>query len=251
MEVTEKRWGLNAFTLKLMAMAFMLCDHLWATVVPGSQWLTCIGRLAFPIFAFQIVEGYFHTSDFRKYVRRMFLFALVSEIPYNLMTEGGIFNPFGQNVMFTFWISLLLLGLLEKARKQKTWVYLISAGLICLLGYVVGTVSFVDYHGSGVLMVLLFYFCRGRKWGPLALIAGMLYINTELIGGLMFELTLAGRSFFVYQQAFAVLALIPIFLYNGRQGPHSRAIQMGCYLFYPLHMLVLALIWLYVIVGRA
>ena len=57
---------LNALDLKLLAMALMFCDHLWATLLPGQQWLTNLGRLAFPIFAFQIVEGYFCTHDFKK-----------------------------------------------------------------------------------------------------------------------------------------------------------------------------------------
>ena len=58
----------TAMVLHLLAMAFMLCDHLWGTVVPRNDWLTCIGRIAFPIFAFLIVEGYFHTKNLKKYI---------------------------------------------------------------------------------------------------------------------------------------------------------------------------------------
>ena len=77
-----KRFEVTSAALHLMAMAFMLCDHLWATVVEGNDWLTCVGRLAFPIFAFMIVEGYFHTRDLKKYVKRMLLFALIIFITY-------------------------------------------------------------------------------------------------------------------------------------------------------------------------
>ena len=245
MEESSKKYGLNALTLKVLAMGLMLCDHLWATVIPGSSWLTDLGRLAFPIFAFQVVEGYFMTSDYRKYLKRMFLFALVSEIPYNLMTGGSVINPFGQNVMFTFCIGLMMIRLIEKTRGKKVWIYLVTAGAVTGLGWLLGTVTFVDYFGGGVLTVLLFYFCRGKKWGPIFLILGMLYLNTEVMGSLMYEIHVFGRSFFFYQQAYAVLALIPIFLYNGEQGPHNRWIQLGGYLFYPLHMLILSLIWLY------
>ena len=245
MNRSERKWGLNALSLKLLAMGLMLCDHLWATVIPDSGWLTDLGRMAFPIFAFQVVEGYFETSSFRGYLKRMFLFALISEIPYNLMTGGSIYNPFGQNVLFTFCIGLLLIRLLEKAKAKNPVVNLLTAVGAAGLGYVLGTISFCDYYGGGVLTVLLFYVCRGKKWGPLALIPGLLYLNTDVMGSLMYEAHLFGYSFFIYQQAYAVLALIPIYLYNGRQGPHSPWIRLGCYLFYPVHMLILSLIWLY------
>lgn len=109
---------LNGLTLKLLAMALMLCDHMWATVVPGNQWMTNLGRLAFPIFAFQIAEGYARTHNFRQYLGRMFLFALISEIPFNMITGGGLLFPFHQNVMFTFCLALLMLRLADLARPE-------------------------------------------------------------------------------------------------------------------------------------
>ena len=69
--MTEKtKFETTSFSLHIMAMLFMLCDHLWGTVVNGNDWLTCIGRLTFPIYAFMIVEGYFHTKDLKKYGKR-------------------------------------------------------------------------------------------------------------------------------------------------------------------------------------
>ena len=100
--MTQKKnrgFGLSAFDLKLMAMAFMLCDHMWATIIPGNNWMTYLGRMAFPIFAFQTAQGYIHTRDFKAYCKRLALFALISEIPFNLMISSSPISPFHQNVM--------------------------------------------------------------------------------------------------------------------------------------------------------
>ena len=122
MEVRKGLKCLNTTHLKLIAMACMLLDHLWATLVDGNLWMTCVGRIAFPIFAFQVAEGYAHTKNFKRYLLRMFLFALAAEIPYNLMTGGWWFHPLGQNVMFTFCLALLLIRLIDKAwAKHRVW----------------------------------------------------------------------------------------------------------------------------------
>ena len=84
---------LNSLFLKLLAMALMLCDHLWATVIPGNNWLTAVGRLAFPIFAYQVAEGFFLTHNRKKYLGRMFVFALISEIPFNLLYYSPWCSP--------------------------------------------------------------------------------------------------------------------------------------------------------------
>lgn len=235
---------LNALDLKIMAMVLMFCDHLWATLLPSQQWLTNVGRLAFPIFAFQVVEGYFHTHDFKTYLKRMFLFALLSEIPFNLMTAGGLMNPFHQNVMFTFCLGLLLIRMIEKLQKKSTPVFFLGTVGVAVLGYILGTILFLDYYGCGILMILVFYFFRNIPHGWVGILAAMILINGEVMGGLTYPVTVFGHSFDFYQQSFAVLALIPIGLYNGRQGPHNKWIQYGCYAFYPVHMLLLALVWL-------
>ena len=126
---------INSNALKILAMAFMLLDHLWATIIPDNQWMTCVGRLAFPIFAFMISEGYVHTSDFKKYAKRLLIFGLISEIPFNLMSAGGFFFPFHQNVMFT-----LLLGLLVKVLKWQ-WI----ADYALPISLVVGMASAIPF----------------------------------------------------------------------------------------------------------
>ena len=225
-------------------MALMLMDHLWATLLPAQDWLTCAGRVAFPIFAFMAVEGYFHTRNFKKYALRMLLFAVLSEIPFDLMYGGTWFYPVHQNVIWTLLMGLLGIYLMEKARKTgKTWLYVLVCLGITLAGAILGTLGMVDYYGAGVLTVFVFYFFRGRKWWCLlGQILGLYWINVELLGGLMYPVELLGLELELCQQGFALLALIPIWLYRGRQGYHSKPFQYLCYGFYPVHMLLLVII---------
>lgn len=237
-----KRIETTSASLHGMAMVFMLCDHLWGTVIPGNDWLTCIGRLTMPIFAFLLVEGYFHTSNLKKYAGRMALFALISEIPFNLAIGGRIFFPIHQNILWSFLISLWLIHRNEQAKATgKLWRRILTGAATVALGTVLGLVTFVDYYHAGILTALVFYFFRGRKWWNYAGQALCLwYINTEVLGGLVYEFTLLGQNLVFHRQAFAMLALIPIWLYRGRQGHHSKAFQYFCYGFYPLHLLILS-----------
>lgn len=243
----EKSFEINALQLKILAMVFMLCDHTWATGVLGNDWLTCVGRLAFPIFAFQIAEGYALTGDPKAYRRRLFLWALISEIPFNLMAGGRPIYPFHQNVMFTFWLSLLVLGRIDRARKRGGVLGALAVVGWTTIGFFAGTLLMVDYFGYGVLMVVLFYLTRDLRWGKLIQLAVIYYLNAELMGGLVYPVELLGREWLISQQGFAVLALVFIWLYNGKQGPYNRTIRRMCYAFYPAHILILSLIGMFVL----
>ena len=240
----SKNFELTAAVLHIIAMTLMLMDHLWATLLPAREWLTCAGRVAFPIFAFMAVEGYFHTRSFKKYILRMLLFAVLSEIPFDLMYGGTWFYPVHQNVLWTFLLSLLGVWLMEQVRKKgKTWMYLLVCVLVVLAGLVLGTLCMVDYYGVGVLTVFVFYFLHGRKWWCfLGQLAALYWLNVELLGGLMYPIRLLGMELELCQQGLALLALIPIWLYRGRQGYHSKPFQYLCYAFYPVHMLLLVVV---------
>ena len=234
----------TSMSLHIMAMIFMLCDHLWGTIVPSNDWLTCIGRLTFPIYAFMIVEGYFHTKNLKKYVCRLLVFAILSEIPFNLALGSSAFYPFHQNVLWSFLISIGLIHLNEKAKKtQKIWIRIGTGILTILLGTIIGIVTMVDYYHAGILMVLVFYFFRGRKWwNYIGQFLCLWYINTVVLGGFGYEIQLLGQTHFLHRQGLALFALIPIWLYRGKQGYHSKALQYTYYVFYPVHLLILGLI---------
>lgn len=230
--------------LHIMAMVFMLCDHLWGTVVPGNDWLTCIGRISFPLFAFMIVEGYFHTGNLKKYVKRLFLFALISEIPFNLAMGSSLFYPVHQNVLWSFLMAIGFIHWNEKAVKSGKWWKRVAIAVISIiLAYLLGIITMVDFYHAGVLTVLVFYFFRNRKWyNYIAQFICLWYINMEILGGYSYQLNILGQTYFVARQGFALLALIPIWLYRGRQGYHTKTFQYFCYWFYPVHLLVLGLL---------
>lgn len=234
----------TSFILHIMAMFFMLLDHLWATVVSGNEWMTCVGRLAFPIFAFMIVEGYFHTKDLKKYIKRLFVFALISEIPFNLMVGGNIIYYVHQNVLWTFLIGILLIHINEVATESgKLHFRFVAVVGSVAVGAAIGLLTMVDYYHAGILTVLVFYFFRGRKWwcylGQLIL---LYVIHAELLGGYGYNVELFGREFFIVQQSFALFSLIPIWLYRGKQGPYNKFLKQLYYWFYPVHMAALAII---------
>ena len=212
----EERRGfeLTSVQLHVLAMGLMMCDHMWATLFPAQEWLTCVGRLAYPIFAFLLAEGYAHTGDLRRYALRLLVWAVLSEVPFDLMYGGSVFYPFHQNVLWTFLLSLGLLVLTDRCRARfRPWLALPLTALLALAGYVLGYAAMVDYYGAGVLMVLVFHY--------------------------YYEVTLFGLTLELVQQGLALAALVPIWLYRGRQGHRSRAFQYFCYAFYPLHILAL------------
>lgn len=238
---------LDSFTLKCIAMALMLCDHLWAVLPFNAGWLTAVGRLAFPIFAFQIAEGFARTSSRSRYLKRMLVFALISELPFNLFAGGALFSPFHQNVMFTFLIALLLMCRMEKARScAPRWRYLLCCAGSGIVGFLSGFLLMVDYYGVGVLTVLVFYWTREKRLGWLWQLAALWWMNLEVLGGFGWPVVLGGAEIFLPQQGLALLALPLIWMYNGKQGLHSKTVQRLYYGFYPAHMLVLSLLSIFV-----
>lgn len=235
------KFQIRSTGLHILAMVLMLCDHSWAMLFPSAEWLTCVGRIAYPIFAFMIVEGFFHTHNLRRYLLRLLIWALVSEIPFDLMYASTPFFPYHQNVLWTFLLSQLIISLIERCRLRLKPVLtvLISAGLAAA-GFLIGYMTMVDYYGIGVLTVLTFYAFRKRTWTNRLLQFLCLYVlNVKLLGGYYYEISVFGLTIEIVQQGLALFALIPIWLYQGKQGFHSKAFQYFCYAFYPAHMLLL------------
>ena len=249
-ETAAKKFGISSFVLHIAAMLFMLCDHVWAILLFDVTPLAYIGRIAFPIFAFMLAEGFFHTKNHKKYLLRLLIFAVISEIPFNLLVGSGVFYLTHQNVLWTFLIALCAMMLLKQLKNRSLVLRFICYPLIVLIAFLVGFVTFVDYFGYGVITVLLFYFTyttrkdslNKRLIMMLIQLAVIIIINCEMLGGLYYPIELFGRTFEIPTQYAAVLALPFIWLYNGTQGPYNKFIKYLYYSFYPLHMLVISLI---------
>ena len=234
--------GLTSNMLRTIAVLLMLSDHIWATAMNLGDWMTYIGRMAFPIFAFQIAEGFVHTSNFKKYALRLLSFAIVTEIPFNFFYSSRWFNPYHQNVLFTLLLGLLAIKVIDGLKKDKTGKNIGLSVLYLFLILIASVIGFVDYGHLGMLTVVMFYIMRDFPFAWLGQLVGMVLINIVFFEGLVFPVELFGKTFEIPSQGFAVFALIPIWLYSGRKGKSSKAMQYGFYAFYPVHMLILYLI---------
>ena len=226
--------GLSRENLRRIAACTMLVDHIGATLFPGVLWLRCVGRLAFPIFAFFLGEGFRWTHSRRQYLLRLVLFALLSELPFNRMVFGRWIAPSGQNVLWTLALGLCAIACAQRATQTPgpgSLLWLFAAAGCCLLGQVLHT----DYGAVGVLLCLLFYCTQGlpgRFW-----ICGGIFLLMCYAFQFVF---LPGTS--IPLEALALPAFPLLSTYHGRRGHCQLPSRYAFYWFYPLHMLLLGLL---------
>lgn len=234
---------INADILKIIAMILMLLDHLWATIIPGNQWMTNIGRLAFPIFAFLITEGFIYTSDYKKYLKRLFIFGLISEIPFNLIYTGSPIFPFHQNVLFTLLLGLLCIKQIDNFKKDNNIKNRIKAILKIALFLLIGSITFVDYGAMGILTIIVFYVFRDFKCAWIGQLLSLILLYIVFFKGQSIVINIFNYEYFFPIQGFGVLSLIPIWLYNGSKPNKNKILQYIFYSFYPAHMTIIYLIY--------
>ena len=218
---------LDGTVLKIIAMIGMVFDHVGDMFFPGVMWLRMIGRLAMPIFSFCIAEGFAHTRDRKKYLFRIGVFALISEIPFDLAFEGRIgFSH--QNIMLTFFLSIVGLMLFDRIRggrdtdgKQARIGKTALGVLAVAAAAAVSLLLHADYTVFAVIAVFLFYVFRQKH--PLI---------RSGVGVAFLALT---RTVGYY--CATGFSLIPLALYNGKKG---RGLKWLFYVFYPGHLLLLA-----------
>lgn len=239
----KKHTGLTSFQLKLIALCAMFIDHIGVillenglipritnAVILGNSlnylptdyqfWnytnlvLRLIGRLAFPIFCFLLTEGFLHTRSIPKYTLRLGLFAVLSEIPFDLALYNTWFDLRSQNVFFTLLFGLLTLWCMKCLEtlppQQQPFCYLVA-----LTGMILAEFVQTDYGAFGVLLIVVLYIFRSsRKWQ-----------------------SIAGAVLTLWQSFTAPLAFLCTYFYNGTRGRHLP--KYIFYVFYPLHLLFL------------
>lgn len=251
-DTPAKARGLSGSTLKWIAIISMLIDHTGSAIVgrlinqgisavmalpgveAGSAFLVWkeshemlyllynvmrgIGRIAFPIYCFLLVEGFHKTHDVRKYLLRLLAFALISEIPFDFAFESTMLEFSYQNVFFTLFLGLLTISCMDfiKNNIKIKPVMFISAFLAAAAGAVLAQFLHTDYGATGVAMIV---------------VLSLFYGNQK-------RLAVAGAVAFCWEIP-APLAFIFVGLYNGERG---AGLKYFFYAFYPLHLLLLYLI---------
>lgn len=231
---------LNASTLKVIAMLIMLLDHIGATVIMRlpelgyisqeqyATWYLCyrivrnIGRTAFPIFCFFIVEGFYHTSNKAKYAMRLLLFAFVSQYPFELALTGECGWRY-TNVFFTLFLGLMTIWGMSEAEKRirDTFCNTVLKILCIGAGGVVAYLCNTDYDYKGVLLIVIMYVFRSQP------------IVRSVLGYISF-----------LWEAYCLPGFLLIHLYNGERGKLGKYIF---YIFYPAHLLLLYVAWKYIL----
>lgn len=217
---------MNSFILKMIACLTMLIDHaaivFYSRLPGGMYWvMRGVGRLAFVIFCFFIAEGFTRTRSRVLYALRLALFALLCEIPFDLLCFGWVMDLSHQNVYVTLLLGLLGLWGYEALRKQN----LSAVGLLCPIGCAaLAELLCADYGAGGVLLIAVIYLLRknkvGQGIGVLAVLGSMCIGSSPL-------------------QLLGIVGWLLCLSYNGQLGPK---IKYAFYAFYPLHMLGLHLL---------
>lgn len=225
----QRNKPLSGAWLKHIAMVTMFLDHLDKTILFEFQqrypsyaplqifsfFCQIVGRFAFPIFCFLLIEGFFHTRNRGKYLANLLLFAFISEIPFDLCFNGVFFLWQSQNVFFTLALGLCLIWATEEL-KQRSKYWIIPGLFLFLLACILAMLLSTDYEYFGIAVIAIWYLLRRQPL--LASLAAFLPL---------------------YKTVWALPGFLLTNLYNGQRGKQCKWLN---YWFYPAHLLLLALL---------
>ncbi|MBR1802600.1 MAG: conjugal transfer protein TraX [Clostridia bacterium] len=235
---------MTSFGLKMIAMVTMLIDHIGFAAFHYVTWMNLLGRIAFPIFAFQISEGYVHTKNLKKYIGRLFVFALASQ-PAFMLFHSLVSKEIALNIFFTLFVGLVAIIVYDKITQRQTSLckngtldkmikHSLAIFVVILLGIFAQICKF-DYGFFGIMIIFLFYLFKSNKMAMIIsfIIACTLKYSINI-------LRFGYHFYYILLCIFTVLPIIFICLYNQKQG---RKIKYLLYFFYPVHLLILYFIF--------
>ena len=238
---------MTSFALKIIALISMFFDHFGDAFIGHYSFFNLIGRFAFPIFAFQISEGFIHTKNLKKYFLRLGIFAIIAQVPFSLFLHkflGGSYLSL--NVFFTLllgltsiWIYDYLSNLVAKSTKFnnniffKRIIIILSFLIIASIAYIAEFLD-TDYGAWGVIVVFAFYLFKKDKLAMVIAFITLCVIRYGVQLIYMFNLPT------LLLGIFTALSIVFIMLYNGKQG---KKIKYLLYVFYPVHLLLLYFIF--------
>ncbi len=229
MEKIKSIKGVNGAQLKYIAFASMFIDHFNKAII--TPFLTgtgpmviittifdILGRIAFPIFAFMIVEGFFKTKSQWKYLRNLLIFAVISEIPYDMFQSAEFVNTWSQNILWGLALGLFTIMVIDKLKayikKRPLWVFV--SLLIIALSSLGSMLISSDYEYYAIIIIYLYY----------------LFYDKRLVA--------SGLGYLVIiKEIYAILGFATVLLYNGEKGKQNKIFN---YLFYPVHLLIFGII---------
>lgn len=229
MEKFKNLQKINGAQLKYIAFASMFIDHFNKAIITpfltGSGPLNVItaifdilGRIAFPIFCFCIVEGFFKTKSRWKYLRNLLVFATISEIPYDMFQSAVFINTRSQNILWGLALGLFTIMIIdklkEKIKKRPVWIFV--SIIIVALSSLGSMLISADYEYYAIIIIYIYYLFYDKRL--LASSLGFLVIIKEI---------------------YAILGFATVLLYNGEKGKQNKVFN---YLFYPVHLLILGII---------
>lgn len=229
MEKFKNLQKINGAQLKYIAFASMFIDHFNKAIITpfltGTGPLNVItrifdilGRIAFPIFAFMIVEGFFKTKSRWKYLRNLLVFATISEIPYDMFQSAIFINTWSQNILWGLALGLFTIMVIDKLKEKikKRPLRIFVSIFIVTLSSLGSMLISADYEYYAIIIIYIYY---------------LFYDKRILASGLSYLV--------IIKEIYAILGFATVLLYNGEKGKQNKIFN---YLFYPVHLLILGII---------
>ena len=221
----QKNFQLNSAQMKYIAFVSMFIDHFNKAIITPklnyqqplvfiSSLFDIIGRIAFPIFAFMIVEGFYKTNSKWKYLRNLLIFAVISEIPYDMFQSKVFINNRSQNIMWALALGLFTLIIVDKLKEKikNKYIWIFISVIIVAINAILATLLSFDYDYYSIIIIFILY----------------IFYDKRFVGSLLSYLV-------IIKEVYAILGFAIINLYNGEKGRQNKLFN---YLFYPVHLFI-------------